>query len=117
MTALVVLSLLAGGRDPFGGTPPPPSATPVEEPCTEELCRFAVTDLKLVAIVSGDADPVAMFEDPRGKGMIARKSSRIGRRGGRITAISRTCVTIVEAKEKSDVCLADDVNDLRSCSR
>lgn len=104
MTALVVLTLLSGGRDPFAPDPaaqPPPD----DDSCQEELCRYAVTDLTLVAIVSGDSDPVAMFEDPRRKGHIVHRGSRIGRRGGRVTAIVRDCVTVRELERSSDICL------------
>ena len=104
MTALVVLTLLWGGRDPFTGEKPaqPPDA---EDPCEEELCRHALTDLTLVAIISGDASPVAMFEDPRRKGHVVRRGTRIGTRGGRVTAISRECVTVVEHKRPTDICI------------
>jgi type IV pilus assembly protein PilP len=109
VTALVLLALLGGGRDPFAGKPSPKPAP--DEVCGEELCRFAVSDLKLVALVSGDADPVAMFEDPYGKGMLARRGSRIGKRGGRVTGIFQNCVSITELAVKIDVCL-DDRHDL-----
>src|SRR5437868_616694 len=98
MTSLLVLALLAGGRDPFHAPKEP--LPPPEPACAEELCRFKLDELKLVAVVSGDADPLAMFEDPLGKGIVARRNARIGKRGGRVTAISRECVTVVEQGEK-----------------
>ena len=111
MTALVVLTLLSGGRDPFSPDPaaqPPPE----DDPCEEELCRYAVTDLTLVAIVSGDANPVAMFEDPRRKGHVVRRGSRVGRRGGRVTAITRECVTVTEKRQPTDLCIQQPPREL-----
>ena len=93
-----------GGRDPF--TPDPSwKDPPPDDACGEELCRYKLDELKLVAIVSGDANPLAMFEDPRGKGIVAQRSSRIGKRGGRVVAIHRDCVTVEERREKHDICI------------
>jgi type IV pilus assembly protein PilP len=105
MAALVLLALLGGGRDPFT---PSKTAEPPADLCTDELCRFKLDDLKLVAIVSGVDDPVAMFEDPHGKGIIARRNARIGRRGGRITEITRECVTVLEQGEKIERCMVSE---------
>jgi len=103
MTALVLFVLLGGGRDPFSPAEPPQADA--DTACAAELCRFAVSDLKLVAIVSGSSDPVAMFEDPYGKGLLAQRGSRIGKRGGRLTAILRECVRIAEPGGITEVCV------------
>jgi type IV pilus assembly protein PilP len=108
MTGLLVLALLAGGRDPFVA----PKEPPPDSSCAEELCRFKLDELRLVAVVSGDANPVAMVEDPFGKGIIVRRRARIGKRGGRVTAITRECITVTEQGEKLDLCIRAEPREL-----
>jgi type IV pilus assembly protein PilP len=43
------------------------------------LEKYAVDDLKLAGIVSGTADPRAMFIDPTGKGWVVHRGQFIGR--------------------------------------
>ena len=54
--------------------------TPLEE--------FELDQLKVVAIVTGVANPFAMVEDPKGKGHMVRRGTLIGRNGGRVTRIN-----------------------------
>lgn len=88
-----------GKRDPF--------RSPLEElkrtvdptrtsSCTEPLCAWDLDQLKLVAVVTGDANPIAMVEDPLGRGHIVRRNARMGRQGGRVTQILRDSVTVTE---------------------
>jgi type IV pilus assembly protein PilP len=82
-----------GKRDPF--------RSPVEESkpdsqtngpqlaCNEPLCQWDIDQLKLVAVVTGDANPMAMVEDPVGRGHIVRRNTRVGRQGGKVTQILR----------------------------
>jgi type IV pilus assembly protein PilP len=88
-----------GKRDPF--------RSPLEElgrsrnetqvqACNEPLCAWDIDQLKLVAVVTGDANPVAMVEDPLGRGHIVRRNARMGRQGGRVTQILRDSVTVTE---------------------
>ncbi|SET30822.1 pilus assembly protein PilP [Stigmatella erecta] len=88
-----------GKRDPF--------RSPLEElgpsqqnvqvsACSEPLCAFDLDQLKLVAVVTGDANPIAMVEDPVGRGHIVRRNARMGRQGGRVTQILRDSVTVTE---------------------
>ncbi len=88
-----------GKRDPF--------RSPLEElivskqagqenACSEPLCAWDLDQLKLVAVVTGDANPIAMVEDPLGRGHIVRRSARMGRQGGRVTQILRDSVTVTE---------------------
>ncbi|HLL03680.1 MAG TPA: pilus assembly protein PilP [Myxococcaceae bacterium] len=90
---------LVGKRDPF--------RSPLEElvgskqdqrevNCAEPLCAWDLDQLKLVAVVTGDANPVAMVEDPMGRGHIVRRNARMGRQGGRVTQILRDSVTVTE---------------------
>jgi type IV pilus assembly protein PilP len=88
-----------GKRDPF--------RSPLEElsrstnttqvtSCNEPLCAWDLDQLKLVAVVTGDANPIAMVEDPLGRGHIVRRNARMGRQGGRVTQILRDSVTVTE---------------------
>ncbi|HEX8704512.1 MAG TPA: pilus assembly protein PilP [Myxococcaceae bacterium] len=90
---------LVGKRDPFRspleelrGT----QKSQVETSCAEPLCAWDLDQLKLVAVVTGDANPVAMVEDPMGRGHIVRRNARMGRQGGRVTQILRDSVTVTE---------------------
>lgn len=88
-----------GKRDPFRSPleelGPNPNPGPVTT-CTEPLCAFDLDQLKLVAVVTGDANPVAMVEDPAGRGHIVRRNTRMGRQGGKVTQILRDSVTVTE---------------------
>ncbi len=64
--------------------------------CNEPLCKFDLDQLTLVGVVSGDADPVAMVQDPQGRGYILHRNTRIGRQGGKVTQILRDSVTVTE---------------------
>lgn len=88
-----------GKRDPF--------RSPIEDlkgskqetvvtSCSEPLCLWDIDQLKLVAVVTGDANPIAMMEDPLGRGHIVRRNARMGRQGGRVTQILRDSVTVTE---------------------
>jgi len=87
-----------GKRDPFRS----PEAEPAAQAslsataCTEPLCRFDVDQLTLVAVVSGDANPLAMVQDPLGRGYFVRRNSRVGRQGGKVTQIMSDAVVITE---------------------
>ncbi|QDE70662.1 hypothetical protein BHS07_29450 [Myxococcus xanthus] len=87
-----------GKRDPFRSPIDelgPVNANPVTA-CNEPLCSFDLDQLKLVAVVTGDASPVAMVEDPAGRGHIVRRNTRMGRQGGKVTQILRDSVTVTE---------------------
>lgn len=87
-----------GKRDPFRSPIEdlgPVNANPVSS-CNEPLCAFDLDQLKLVAVVTGDASPMAMVEDPAGRGHIVRRNTRMGRQGGKVTQILRDSVTVTE---------------------
>ncbi|MCL2315049.1 MAG: hypothetical protein FWC28_07365 [Proteobacteria bacterium] len=67
--------------------------------CEELLCGFEIAQLLLVAVISGDANPVAMLEDTQGMGYIVRKNSRIGKYGGRVSNIYQNCLIITEPSQ------------------
>jgi len=68
--------------------------------CEELLCGMELGQLALVAIVSGDASPVAMLEDTQGMGYLVRKNMRIGKRGGRVSSIYQNCLVVSEPSQE-----------------
>jgi len=87
-----------GKRDPF--------RSPVEDlhvenqggsaSCNEPLCTWDLDQLTLVAVVTGDANPIAMVEDPQGRGFVVRRNTRMGKQGGKVTNILRDSITVTE---------------------
>lgn len=67
-----------------------------DAPCNDPLCQWDLDQLALVAVVTGDASPIAMVEDPQGRGYIVKRQSRIGRQGGKVTTILRDSITVTE---------------------
>lgn len=49
--------------------------------------KFALEELALIAIVSGDAQPRAMFRDPGGLGMTIKRGDYLSKAGARVTKI------------------------------
>lgn len=62
--------------------------------CSEPLCQYDVDELSVVAVVSGDANPMAMVEDKGGVGYVVRRNSKIGKQGGKVTQIQRDCIIV-----------------------
>jgi type IV pilus assembly protein PilP len=87
-----------GKRDPFRSPDAEPAtqAALASASCNEPLCRFDVDQLTLVAVVSGDANPLAMVQDPAGRGYFVRRNTRVGRQGGKVTQIMSDAVVITE---------------------
>ncbi len=90
-----------GKRDPFRSpvedmVREAPQSGPQVTACNEPLCQWDIDQLKLVAVVTGDANPMAMVEDPMGRGHIVRRNTRMGRQGGKVTQILRDEVIITE---------------------
>ncbi len=44
--------------------------------CKEPLCQWSLEQLTLVGVVTGDANPVAMVEDPQGRGYVVHRNTR-----------------------------------------
>lgn len=85
-----------GKRDPFR-SPAREMANQVSTgPCNEPLCQWDLDQLQLVAVVTGDANPFAMVEDPQGRGYIVRRNTKMGKKGGKVTQILRDSVTVTE---------------------
>lgn len=90
-----------GKRDPFRSpvedmVREAPQAGQQVSACNEPLCQWDIDQLRLVAVVTGDANPMAMVEDPMGRGHIVRRNTRLGRAGGKVTQILRDEVIITE---------------------
>ncbi len=85
-----------GKRDPFRSPVATIAAAGPEGPCSEPLCQWDLDQLALVAVVTGDANPFAMVEDPHGRGYILRRNTKIGKQGGKVTQILRDSVTVTE---------------------
>jgi type IV pilus assembly protein PilP len=87
-----------GKRDPFRSPEELRRASAGEgnAPCKEPLCQWDLSQLQLKAVVTGDANPFAMLEDPQGAGHIVRRNTRVGRQGGRVTQILRDSITVTE---------------------
>lgn len=112
-----------GKRDPFrglfmetGGARSEESSAP--EVCSDPLCRFDLGDLTVVAVVSGDANPLAMVEDKTGVGHLVRRNTKIGRPGGKVTQILRDCIVVTSfvsgpdgkaQPNKENMCVKSDV--------
>lgn len=86
-----VAALAAEPGDPFA---PPRDKPAADATCQRTLCKNSLDDLRLVGIVSGTANPVAMFETRSGTGLIAKLNQPVGNRGGHISAITVDCVTV-----------------------
>lgn len=85
-------------RDPFRPTlietvkgPVDPGETAA---CTQPLCLLDLDELSVVAVVSGDANPMAMVEDRSGVGHIVRRNTSIGKQVGKVTQILRDCIVV-----------------------
>ena len=92
-------------RDPFRNLLEEPRSTGGERAegvCGEPLCQFDLDQLTLVAVVSGDANPVGMLEDPTRVGHLVRRNTRVGKQGGKVTQIQRDCIIVTEYFQTPD---------------
>ncbi len=94
-----------GKRDPFRTYQVDPNRVTPDVPgvpreatnkCDEPLCKFDLEQLSLVAVVSGDANPLAMVEDPDRVGHMVHRNTRMGKGGGKVTSILRDCVVVTQ---------------------
>ncbi len=93
-----------GKRDPFrspfteGNNP----NAGEQQPCEEPLCQWNLDRLILVALVTGDANPLAMVEDPTGTGHVLRRGTRIVKQVGKVKSILRESVIVEEPFQTPD---------------
>ena len=109
-----------GKRDPFKSTATESTAGIDKDEgvvCPDPLCQFDVDDLTVVAVVSGDANPLAMLEDKTGVGHIVHRNSKVGKQGGKVTQILRDCIVVTSfitgadgkaQPNKSNLCVRPD---------
>jgi type IV pilus assembly protein PilP len=93
-----------GKRDPFKSFLGDLRATTgaVVTRCNTPLGRFELDQLRLVAVVTGLADPLAMVEAPNGVGYSVRKGACIGRNGGVVATIRTGEVVVTEWAMRAD---------------
>ena len=70
--------------------------------CNTPLGRFELDQLRLVAVVTGLADPLAMVEAPTGVGYSVRKGVCIGKNGGVVATIRTGEVVVTEWAMRAD---------------
>jgi len=94
----------SGKRDPFRSflAELSPDGRAASTRCATPLGRFEVDQLRLVAVVTGLDDPVAMVEAPNGVGYSLRRGACIGRNGGVIAAVRTGEVVLSEWVIRAD---------------
>jgi type IV pilus assembly protein PilP len=94
----------AGKRDPFRSFLSELSSEKQESAtrCATPLGRFEIEQLRLVAVVTGLEDPVAMVEAPNGVGYSLRRGSCIGKNGGVVSAVRSDGVVVGEWVIRAD---------------
>jgi type IV pilus assembly protein PilP len=70
--------------------------------CSTPLGRFELDQLRLVAVITGLADPLAMVEAPTGVGYAVRKGACIGKNGGVVATIRTGEVVVTEWAMRAD---------------
>jgi type IV pilus assembly protein PilP len=70
--------------------------------CPTALGRFELEQLRLVAVVTGLEDPVAMVEAPTGVGYSVRRGACIGKNGGVVAAVRSGEVVVSEWSMRAD---------------
>ena len=96
-TSIYVYSPI-GKRDPFQNIYAVKEVTPVKIPGGKPtpLQRFPIDKLRLALTVTGTASPMAMVEDPDGRGWSVFLGSFIGQNWGKVTSIQRDQIIITE---------------------
>ena len=92
------------GRDPFKSFLSELSvqAGTLATRCATPLGRYEVEQLKLVAVVTGLEDPLAMVQAPTGVGYTLRRGACIGKNGGVVAAVRSSEVVISEWAIRAD---------------
>jgi type IV pilus assembly protein PilP len=94
----------AGKRDPFHSFLAEVEATghAMATRCGTPLGRFELDQLRLVAVITGLDDPVAMVEAPNGIGYSLRRGACVGRNGGSVSAVRSGEVVVSEWATRAD---------------
>ena len=87
-----------GKRDPFQNVFGGREATPmrVEGRKATPLQRWSLDQLRLSMTVTGTSSPMAMLEDPEGRGWPVRLGDFVGRNWGKVTSIQRDQIVVTE---------------------
>ncbi len=93
-----------GKRDPFKSFLGDLGASvgAVTTRCNTPLGRFELDQLRLVAVITGLADPLAMVEAPTGVGYSVRRGACIGKNGGVVATIRTGEVVVTEWAMRAD---------------
>jgi len=93
-----------GKRDPFRSflTEIEKTQSGLQTRCATPLGRFELEQLRLVAVVTGLEDPVAMVEAPSGVGYAVRRGACIGKNGGIVAAVRTGEVVVTEWAVRAD---------------
>ena len=70
--------------------------------CNTPLGRFELDQLRLVAVITGLAEPLAMVEAPTGVGYSVRKGACSGKNGGVVATIRTGEVVVTEWAMRAD---------------
>jgi type IV pilus assembly protein PilP len=70
--------------------------------CATPLGRYELEQFKLVAVITGLEDPVAMVQAPNGTGYTVRRGSCIGKNGGSVAAIRTGELVVAEWATRAD---------------
>jgi type IV pilus assembly protein PilP len=62
----------------------------------EETEKFELDQYKLTGLISGTSQPMAMVEDPTGRGHVLKIGSRLGKNGGRVTRVTGDQIVVTE---------------------
>jgi type IV pilus assembly protein PilP len=94
----------AGKRDPFRSflAEAGKSGNALSTRCSTPLGRYELEQLRLVAVVTGLEDPVAMLQVPSGVGYAVRRGACIGKNGGTVSAIRSGEVVVAEWAIRAD---------------
>jgi type IV pilus assembly protein PilP len=94
----------AGKRDPFRSflREAQSAGAGIATRCATPLGRFEIEQLKVVAVVTGLEDPVAMLEAPNGVGYAVRRGACIGKNGGSVAAVRSGEVVVAEWAIRAD---------------
>jgi type IV pilus assembly protein PilP len=93
-----------GLRDPFRSflAEARSSSSGLSTQCATPLGRFELDQLKLVAVVTGLEDPVAMVQAPSGVGYTVRRGACIGKNGGTVSAVRTGEIVVAEWAIRAD---------------
>jgi type IV pilus assembly protein PilP len=70
--------------------------------CATPLGRYEVEQLKVVAVVTGLEDPIAMVEAPNGVGYSVRRGACLGKNGGLVASIRSGEIVVSEWTVRAD---------------